>query len=141
MNKFLLAVFLFPLMAQAQDAQKFCEFLLSRTKTSAPPSITQLADIAKAIDKFPDLAKDGVEKKMSWASFKKFAHGKGSDFSDYFQSQYDRLYMDRYCGKASTETGVKIEGGIEKVLSSKTTFERKPNPAEHEYSKELSGNQ
>lgn len=143
MRSFVAAItLLYSLQGLAQEPQRFCEFLLLRTQTD--PSAKLIADGAKAkLDElmaihrftsgFEELAATAIDRKISWDSFQKMADDKDITLSDYYQPLYDKKYLDRYCGAMKTEATVKVEGGHETVLSGSTSFEKKPDPKDHEY--------
>lgn len=129
----------------ADDSQKFCLFLLERAKQDPATKLhakdtraklDELMEISKLADDFLSLAKSGIEKKMSWPTFQKFAKSQGTNLSDYYQPQYDKMYVDKYCGKAKTEANIKVNNGVVKTLSEKSFFELKPEPNDHEYGKQ-----
>ena len=121
-------------MSYASDSQNLCEFLLSRAQTDPSTKLSkdfkqklkELTESQKQLDQFLSLSETAIQNKLSWASFKKNSAEKGIHFSEYYQPQYDKRYMDKYCGKAQTEASFDSK-------NKDSHFEKMPIPTEHEY--------
>ena len=136
---------IFSIPVFADESKKFCEFLLARSEidaksylvsTDTRSKIQELLKMSALEGDFQRLAKHGVEKKMSWDSFKKFSADQKVVLSNYFQPKYDELYKSQYCGS--------IQAGIDPTSSTirrgkVEAFEKRPKPSEHpDYLRQMS---
>ncbi|MBC7371756.1 MAG: hypothetical protein H7326_09330 [Bdellovibrionaceae bacterium] len=128
------------------ESQTYCELLATRSKldpnsqlTSTGPiaKMDELLNVTRQVNSFAQLSKEGIKKKMKWESFKKFAAEQGKDFSNFYQPQYDANYLKKYCGSVLSESRLQSKNGIKKRSVSKKTFQLSPQPAEQEYSKQI----
>jgi hypothetical protein len=142
-------IILFGLQSFAVDANQFCSFLLNRSEVRPEKAMMAGADVSKNMDEllavmdhangFLKLAPSAVDRKLTWAQFKTEASQKGVKISDFYQPQYDEMYLLKYCGIVATESKFVSVNGRVLVDTKKTSFSLVPNPAEHEYSKQITG--